>query len=68
MVVSVPMATTFTGTATVLPVSTAVFKISVSYRERQSERGVGRGGMVGGTGGGGGEECRHIRTALLTQG
>lgn len=35
---SIPMVTTFTGTATVLPVSTAVFKISESWRQKQRER------------------------------
>lgn len=35
---SIPMVTTFTGTATVFPVRTAVFKISESYRERKGVR------------------------------
>lgn len=34
---SIPMVTTFTGTATVFPVSTAVFKISESCREKERE-------------------------------
>lgn len=34
---SVPTVTTFTGTATVLPLSTAVFNISVSWRYRERE-------------------------------
>lgn len=35
---SVPMVTTFTGTATVFPVRTAVFRISVSYEEKRQHR------------------------------
>lgn len=35
---SIPMVTTFTGTATVFPVSTAVFKISESCRETWGQR------------------------------